>query len=242
VRSLIFFSQITYSFEQYHCPDIYLTSDRNEYQKYFLAISRGRRVRLETSPPSMSRLSRKREILNIFQPCRPPRPGTEIKYSSYYRSNAVDAFYTKTYVVEKIDALYAPHNVSSSYAAIEVLNIYILAPIAGPTDHNIYCTLTFRTVSPQPTALSRTPHEDSCTQRYHCVLSVAGFLWHRQTRLQRGGRHSLRKYLISVYSSVAPYWQFGGRSPLTFIVIESECVAAKGRWIAPGRANLSLQS
>jgi hypothetical protein len=37
-----------------------------------------------------------------------------------------------------------------------------------------------------------------CRQRCNCVLSVAGFVWHRQTRVQRRGRYSLCKYLISL--------------------------------------------
>jgi hypothetical protein len=66
---------------------VYSASNRNEYQKQNVNVSRGggggglKRsgwVELTTLPPSVSGLSRQCGILNIWQPYRPPRSVTRI--------------------------------------------------------------------------------------------------------------------------------------------------------------------
>jgi hypothetical protein len=56
-------------------PGVHSASNRNEYQKQ----ERARPLhRADNLLPSVSRFSRQSGILNIIQPCRPPRPVTGI--------------------------------------------------------------------------------------------------------------------------------------------------------------------
>jgi hypothetical protein len=51
---------------------------RDEYHKISEVVESSRRVELAIWPPSVNRLSRQCGILDILQPCRPPRPITGI--------------------------------------------------------------------------------------------------------------------------------------------------------------------
>jgi hypothetical protein len=68
------------------------TSTGNIKKKSFWDVKCGWCVGLTILPPSMSRLSRQRGILNISEPFRPPRPVTAIAFTSLLTNTGMSAF------------------------------------------------------------------------------------------------------------------------------------------------------
>jgi hypothetical protein len=71
------------SFQPHYGPEVDSASKRNEYQEPSWGVKSGRRVRLTTLPPSVSRLSRPRGTHIVAHPPAPPSPGTAIALPFY---------------------------------------------------------------------------------------------------------------------------------------------------------------
>jgi hypothetical protein len=91
--------QLTQSFQPHYDPGVDSASNRNEYQKSSSGVKGDWRVRLTTSLPSVSRLSRKCDSLTSDK----PRPVTEIALPFLVAEVGADSELKKTTLVRGDD-------------------------------------------------------------------------------------------------------------------------------------------
>jgi hypothetical protein len=95
------FFQLTWSFQPHYGTGVDSASNRNEYQEDSWGVKRGRRVRLTTLPPSVSRLSRRCGSLDLSHPYGPSRPVTGIVLLHLHLLNST-AYYMNTKTPQKM--------------------------------------------------------------------------------------------------------------------------------------------